>query len=122
MPIGTLPPFNANQKVFTETESLSLLLVLFNAYIVRQDIWNWGNDRPVVEARSGTPKLPMVQMIVAAGEFDAALERLVYHSEVVAVFHHPELDKSVQPQSNNSRVLMALMRTEESARRMVGML
>ena len=122
MATGMFKPFDAYQKVFTERESLSLLLVLFNAYIVPQETWRHGANFPIVSSGSRTPKLPMVQMVVTASDFDAALERLVYHAEVVAIFHHPDLDKQIQPQSNNSRVLMALMRTEESAKRMVGMI
>lgn len=114
--------FDATQKVFTERESLNLLLVLVNAYIVPNNmalVGDWPMKAPIAKR----PQLPMIQMCVAPQDFEAKLWSLVNNPDVVAIFHHPDLDKEVVAvEGAPMRIIMALLRSEEAGRRMVGML
>jgi hypothetical protein len=119
MPV-TVFPFDSKQKVFTTRESINLLLVLFNAYIVSQSTQLIGEVRPYVSPPDGRPKLPMIRTIAKVEEFGNILFLMEQDPRVVAIFHHPDLDIGIVS-DKPSRVIWALMTSEEAAKRYMGM-
>lgn len=93
-------PFNDKQKLYSNPEAISLLLLLCNEFGVGQVDPVYANDwdyAPPIAMRERIGfKLPIIEQIGPKNELDKALLQWQLDEDAVAVFHHPSMDSKDQ--------------------------
>lgn len=114
-------PFDSNKKVYTDPESISLLLRLWNVFVIERskpepifDDSDWGP--PIGMREQSGFALPAIQIIVPEAEFHAAVDKLVRNDDVVAIFYHSALDRQLQ----EGRMIYGIMKSRDAAYRFAG--
>lgn len=111
-------PFNSAQKVFTDENSISLMLRLLSVfnrpdmeYVYRGD---W--EPPVGVVDRNTHKLPYIMALTSDAKFTALVNRLEADPDVVAIFYHEGLNR----EADGERMVYAIMKDDAAAARLAG--
>lgn len=116
--IVPIHPFNPNQKIFTDENSISLMLRMINVFNAPDMKYTFeGDDFPSKGIDLNKHKLFYIEMVAKEDAFNLAVNKLYENPNVVAIFYHKGLDHG----SSEGRTIYALMKDEASARRLVGM-
>lgn len=121
MAITPIHPFNSDQKIFTDENSISLMLRLINVFnqpdmkYVYADPNGW--EPPIGVTDQNNHKLSYILSIVPDDELDQLVNKLDKNPDVVAIFYHKGLDLKIE----EGRMVYALMKDEASALRLAGM-
>lgn len=112
-------PFNSAQKVFTDENSISLMLRLLSVFN-RPDMEYvyHGSDfgPPVGVVDRNTHKLPYIVALTSGVEFTALVAKLEADPDVVAIFYHEGLNK----RADGERMVYAIMKDDAAAARLAG--